>query len=335
MRRLVLLLVALALAPAAHAAPAPKKSWADAQIQLVTTKGLMGADARAFRPDDPLTQGDLADLLTGITGKPQPAPADLSAGVTIAQLDFQLVRALNLRDVARQFASALRAAGLTPPSRFGTEVVARLLGLRTDHAEDTIEPVPDAAATRAEAAYSAARILSFSGWEVDQVRGEAATFAPPAVDGVQRQLLQVAISLIGYPYVWGGTSEQPQQLFGRQVNGGFDCSGFVWRVVKLQDYGLPGLADTLKGRTTYAMSGEVQKAQRISLANLQPADLVFFGDGGPKAKAADINHMGISLGGGWFIHSSGEGVVIAPIAGWYEKRFAWGRRPLAELQPSV
>jgi hypothetical protein len=30
------------------------------------------------------------------------------------------------------------------------------------------------------------------------------------------------------------------------------------------------------------------------------------------------------------IHSSRYGVALAPVAGWYAERFAWGRRPLAE-----
>ena len=30
------------------------------------------------------------------------------------------------------------------------------------------------------------------------------------------------------------------------------------------------------------------------------------------------------------IHSSGQGVALAPLAGTYRTRFAWARRPLAE-----
>jgi cell wall-associated NlpC family hydrolase len=40
--------------------------------------------------------------------------------------------------------------------------------------------------------------------------------------------------------------------------------------------------------------------------------------------------MGIYLGNGWFIHSSGYGVAVTQLRGWYAQRFAWGRRPLAE-----
>jgi cell wall-associated NlpC family hydrolase len=123
----------------------------------------------------------------------------------------------------------------------------------------------------------------------------------------------------------------PPSPFGPQVHGGFDCSGFVWRVYKLQRYGDSGpLADTLQGRTSYAMSGEVPAAKRISLPKLQPADVIFFGAKGPKSKPAQVDHMGLYLGNGWFIHSSRYGVALETLTGGYLKRFAWGRRPLAE-----
>jgi cell wall-associated NlpC family hydrolase len=144
-------------------------------------------------------------------------------------------------------------------------------------------------------------------------------------------VLNVAISLIGYPYVWGGTSEKPEAPFNVQARGGFDCSGFVWRVYKLQAYPAGGaLAATLQGRTTYQMSGEVPKSERVPFAELQPADVLFFGAAGPRSKPTQVEHAGIYLGNGWFIHSSDYGVALAPLSGWYRTRFAWARRPLAE-----
>ncbi len=333
MTRRVLFFAALAML---FAAPAGAASWALPQIKVVTKKGLMGGTANGFRPNDPLSQSELSDLVRGLTGKPASPAADPSAPATIAQLDAQLVRGLGLLPAARQFTAGARAAGLTPHSGFGTEVVARMLGLRIDHpaAQDALELGTTDPATRAEAAYSAAKILGFGGWEVDYVTKAAATFVLPAVDGLQRSILQTAISLVGYPYVWGGTSELPQDPFatGKQVPGGFDCSGFVWRVYKLQKYaGADGLGDVLKGRSTYAMSGEVKPALRIPLAQIEPGDLVFFGAHGKRSKPNEVDHMGIYMGAGWFIHSSEEGVALAQLSSdWYAKRFAWGRRPLAE-----
>jgi peptidoglycan endopeptidase LytE len=133
------------------------------------------------------------------------------------------------------------------------------------------------------------------------------------------------------PYIWGGTSDGPETEFGVSSRGGYDCSGFVWRVYKLQSYPNEGdLASVLKGRTTYQMSGEVPKSKRIALADLEPADVIFFGDKGPKSQPSQVGHMGIYVGNGWFIHSSEYGVALAQLSGWYAKEFAWGRRPLAE-----
>ena len=146
------------LAPTSSAAP--QSSWADAQIKVVTAHGLMGGDPASFRPDGRLTAGSLAKLVGGLAEQPVVAPADPSAPVTMAGLDAALVRGLGLADVAKELQSAARAAGLAPPSRFGTEAVARLTGLRTDHSADSLELSPKDTATRAEAAYSAAKILA-------------------------------------------------------------------------------------------------------------------------------------------------------------------------------
>jgi hypothetical protein len=91
-----------------------------------------------------------------------------------------------------------------------------------------------------------------------------------------------------------------------------------------------GIATTLKGRTTFAMSGEVGPARRIPLPSLKPADVLFWGAHGARSRPAEVDHTGIYLGNGWFIHSSGYGVALAPLEGWYKQRFAWARRPLAE-----
>jgi len=334
MIRRALAFAVLGLVLAAPAAAAT--SWAQPQIKVVTGRGLMGGKAAGFRPDDALTAGDLSSLVAGLTGKQQPLVANPAVPVTLAQLDAQLVRGLGLLPVARQFTASIRAAGLVPTPAFGTETVARLLGLRVNHpaAQDYLELGPDSVATRAEAAYSAWRILSLHTADLDAVASLVATFRPAPLAGLQRAVLQTAVSFVGYPYVWGGTSESPQDPFGTgtEVPGGFDCSGFVWRVYKLQAYaGAVTLPGVLRGRTTYAMAGEVPAAKRIPLAKVQPGDLLFFGAAGPRSKPAQINHMGIYLGGGWFVQSSDQGVALSPLtSAWYSSRFAWARRPIAE-----
>jgi cell wall-associated NlpC family hydrolase len=330
------LIAAIACACLTLGAPAvvlaAKSSWAQREIKLVTGQGLMGGDAAKFRPEAPLSKRALADLVADLTETPA-AAAQPGAHATLAELDQALVRGVGLSDEARLSYLGARATGARPPARFGSEVVARLLGLRKNHEapSDALELRPDDASNRAEAAYSAAQILRFSGWEIESVEESAAEFELPAYTPWQRRVLQTAFNLIGYPYIWGGTSAGEQSLFGVRSRGGFDCSGFAWRVFKLQTYaGGEQLAATLRGRTAAQMAGEVPKARRIALASLQPGDLLFFGRGGRRAKAAAVDHMGVYAGNGWMIHSSRYGVALARLDGWYEERFAWGRRPLAE-----
>jgi cell wall-associated NlpC family hydrolase len=325
------------LAWSSGAAAKPGASWAQAELKAAVAAGLMAKEAAA-RPDDPLTRAELATMAAGLQHVPTTATA-ATAPVTMSALDARLVTTLGLADSAKLFLHGAKSAGLNPPARFGTEVVARLFGLRTNHpaAQDDLELLPGEPATHAEAAYSAARILRFGPSEAPAVQQLAPIFVLPALTPWQKQVLSTAVRFIGYPYVWGGESETAVSPYGPQVHGGFDCSGFVWRVYKVQAYADEGkLADVLQGRTTYAMSGEVPGAKRIPFAKLQPADVLFFGAAGAKSKPAQVNHMGIYLGNGWLIQSSGYGVAVAPLTGWYAQRFAWARRPLAEagLVPS-
>ena len=324
---------ALLATPSALAGGGARVSWAQPQIQVVVNHGLMAKTVATFRADDTLTQGELSGVVAGLTKTPAAKVADPSAPVTVTQLDTRLVRTLGLSDAAAAFNTGAHAVGLATPSRFGTETVARLLGLRTNHpaAQDELELLPSEPVTRAETAYSVAQILRFKGWETDFVEQAATTFELPELNAWQTKVLNTAVRFVGYPYVWGGTSEKAESPFGVQAHGGFDCSGFVWRVYKLQAYpGGAALASTIKGRTTYQMSGEVPASKRIGFAKLAPGDVLFFGPSGPRSKPASIGHAGIYLGGGWMIHSSGQGVALTPLTGWYRQEFAWARRPLAE-----
>jgi len=253
--------------------------------------------------------------------------------VSIKQLDAALVGYLSLGGAAREIQTTLERAGLRPPPNTGTEAVARMLGLRLNHpaASDGLELLPFQAATRAEAAWSFAQLLRLDPGAVAYVQQAADAFTLPVLTTWQRRLLQTAISYVGYPYVWGGTNPTAETLFGVHSAGGFDCSGFVWRVVKLTPYPDEGrLAGVLRGRTTYQMSGEVPHSELIPQTKLQPADVMFFGAHGRSSKPSEVDHAGLYLGNGWFVQSSDEGVTLLPFSGWYTHNFAWARRPLRE-----
>jgi cell wall-associated NlpC family hydrolase len=317
------------LGPQPPVDPDPDPGWTDTTTTDTTTTDTTTTDTTTT--DTTTTPTPTAPAV------PNPAQAQ-----TMTQLDRSLVQAIGLAKQAKEFVQGARAAGVAVPARFGTEVVARLLGLRLNHpaAEDYLELRPQDPATRAEAAYSAAQILGFGpledSWQIQQVKSLAATFALPQLNAWQRRILTVAFSKIGMPYVWGGTSDGAETDFGVTARGGYDCSGFVWRVYKLQRYPNEGsLASAIVGRTTYEMSVEVPRSERITFKKLQPADVIFFGNKGPKSSGSQIIHTAIYVGNGWFIQSSDEGVALAQLTGWYKSRFAWGRRPLREagLEP--
>jgi cell wall-associated NlpC family hydrolase len=271
---------------------------------------------------------------------PAPAPTRTlyralapSATVSVKKLDAVLVGYLGMGGAAREIQKTLTDAGLKPPANTGTEAVARMLGLRLNHpaAQDGLELRPLQPVTRAEAAYSFAQLLTLDESALASVQASADAFTLPVFTPWQQRVLTTAIHYVGYPYIWGGTNPGPETLFGVSSAGGFDCSGFVWRVYKLTAYAGEGtLASVLRGRTTYQMSGEVPRSARITAASLQPGDVMFFGPNGPKSKPGAVDHTALYLGNGWFVQSSGEGVTLLPFDGWYTRTFAWARRPLRE-----
>jgi len=337
MRRLARLACTAAAIAAFAAGTAGAKSntgasWAAPDIRTVVGAGLMAPTVAEFRPEEPLTRGEFGIVLAAF-GAPDVSVSEPDRLVTLRELDAQLVSVAGLRPSARRIRLAAVQAGLEPRPWLGTETLARLLGLRINHLrnEEELELQLSEPATRAEAAYSIARLLTIQDSDVEAVREAADSFIFPELTGWQRAVLARSLRFVGSPYVWAGTSEKPQQLFGKLLPGGFDCSGFVWRVYKLEPFaGAPSLSATLKGRTTYAMSGEVARSKRIDRAGLQPGDVAFFGPGWPRSRPAEVGHMGIYVGNGWFVHSSWHGVAFEPMTGGWETNFAWGRRPLAE-----
>ena len=210
--------------------------------------------------------------------------------MTIAQLDARLVGALGLcegREHVHEERARSPASRSRPASAPRSSPACSASASTTRRADDSLELLPNDPATRAEAAYSVAQILQFDGWEVDARPDASPTRSScPSSRDWQTQILDTAVARIGMPYIWGGTSDGPETEFGVSSRGGYDCSGFVWRVYKLQPYAGEGtLASVLRGRTTYQMSGEVPRSQRIGLAKLEPADVIFFGDQRPALAA--------------------------------------------------
>ena len=328
-------LLALVVAPDAPAAiPAALGSWNLADQRAVAEAGLLPplGDGE-LHGERPVAGTQARVALAGLAAELGLAPvAGVPRGrLSVLAFDAQLVAQLGMADVAAAVQREARRAGLRPPARFGTEVVARMLGLRHDHPDgsDALELYPWEAITRAEAAWSLARARAFAdGAGPGLVRTALQRFVLPAYTPRQLRALRVAVARIGMPYIWGGETDRRSGFFGGQAHGGYDCSGFAWRVFKLA--GLPE-GPQLGGRTAAGQAGEIPRAERIAAADVAPGDLVFFGRGRFWQRATEkrITHMGLALSPDFMIHSSSSygGVSGAPLFTPARAReFSWARR---------
>jgi len=117
-------------------------------------------------------------------------------------------------------------------------------------------------------------------------------------------IIDYAKKFLGIKYKWGGTTTK-----------GFDCSGYVKYV-----YNKFGIA---LGRTS---RNQANNGTYVKKADLKVGDLVFFDTDGGKNR---INHVGIYMDGGKFIHasSSHKKVVISSLgSGFYAKSYMTARR---------
>ncbi len=225
------------------------------------------------------------------------------------------------------------------PSYLPFVVASRQLQLRFNHLaqNDDRELVPTEPLNRAEAANLISRGYAVSGKWYPLYLGDFKTIEFPPLSARQRQIMEVAFKYIGYPYVWGGEYPTENSPYGYQASGGFDCSGFVFYLMKMR-FGYP-----VNERGANDMAARAKP--RITRAQLKGCDLIFFGRNGPKSSVAkqEIYHAGLYLGNGWFIHStsssrssSSAGVTLNSLdkTPYYKQYFAWGRRVLtpAELK---
>jgi len=185
-----------AVAPPAHAASSAA-NWDAAEQRTALRSGLMAPDPRGFDGAAPLGAPGLRQGIAGLAPRlGVPAISVPQATPTVASFDRALVAQLGLLDVARSVQAQAARAGLRPPARFETEVVARQLGLRENHpaADDRLERFPSDPVTRAQAAWSLARVVRFGGWEVDYARSLLSGFSLPSYSPAQRQALSIALS---------------------------------------------------------------------------------------------------------------------------------------------
>ena len=109
--------------------------------------------------------------------------------------------------------------------------------------------------------------------------GGGGGYSPPPAGTLGQQAAAIAQQYLGVPYVWGGASPS-----------GFDCSGLVVYVYGRLGVSLPHYTVSLWNSGAH-----------VSRDQLAPGDLVFF---------YSLDHVGIYLGGGLFIHAPHTGTVV-------------------------
>lgn len=105
------------------------------------------------------------------------------------------------------------------------------------------------------------------------------------VTDIQMEICEYARQFVGNPYVWGGTS----------LTRGADCSGFTLSIYAKYGVSLP-----------HSSKAQANCGTKVSLSELQPGDLVFYG-------GSNIHHVAMYIGNGQVVHaqSTKTGIVIS------------------------
>jgi len=119
------------------------------------------------------------------------------------------------------------------------------------------------------------------------------TSRTPTADNV----IASAKTMLGLPYLWGGTSTK-----------GVDCSGFTKTAYFMNGFVIPRDASqqVLAGQAIDILDEEGHFDAQKALRNLQPADLLFFAAGKDSNPNARVTHVALYIGNGTFIHSAGS-----------------------------
>ena len=143
------------------------------------------------------------------------------------------------------------------------------------------------------------------------------------LEATQESLVQTARSMMGIPYLWGGTSTK-----------GVDCSGFTKTVYLMNGMIIPRDA-------SQQVHAGIKIDDQKNWDSLQVGDLLFFGSPATENRSRRVVHVGMWIGDNQFIHSSRQ-VRISSIdssASNYDAynvgRYLEARRYLGNMQGNI
>jgi len=272
--------------------------------------------------------------------------------VTKASMDRALVMALGLNSVAAGLNAISTSDGyrFAHSSWFAYYILSNELHLNFNYpsALEKQEVLASSPVSRAFMSYGLWQAKTLSEWELSAIQSYSHIVLPP-MNAIEKQVVNFAFRYAGYPYVYAGEWYKPTgsgYCCGTQLQGGFDCSGFAWWVLKApagtwdngswNNVGLRGYTGwSLPQRGAAAMTEYAPI--RYYFSKLQPMDLLGFNTDDQGTGWSGVDHAGLFLGNGWMIHSSGSrgGVSIDYIwsGSWWYSRFVWGRRLLPTYTP--
>lgn len=160
---------------------------------------------------------------------------------------------------------------------------SKLAGIESEFAALQSQEAAAAAATSARNASSASYLKGGQ-------RFPAPTYQPNG------DVVAIAKRYLGARYVWAAAGPNT-----------FDCSGFTMFVYRQVGISLP-----------HSSRAQINCGARVSRSDLQPGDLVFFGN--------PIHHVGLYIGGGMMIHAPQTGDVVK-ISSAFTSSYAGACRP--------